>query len=135
MTVKPQRILIVDNRPVFRETLAQWLRARGHEVATAETGLAAFLALRDLSRPVGWLYTRAVLPGLIDGSILADAFHEMHRDRAVILSGSKAWVSAQGDFVLNQPTLTAAFKAICDAFAAEAAIVATAEPIGARQAA
>jgi hypothetical protein len=72
---------------------------------------------------------------LIDGSILADAFHEIHRDRAVILSGVEAWVSAQGDFVLNQPTPTVAIKAICDAFAAEAAISAAAEPTGARQAA
>jgi CheY-like chemotaxis protein len=46
MTVTPHRILIVDDHPIFRETLAQWLRARGHEVAIAETGLAAFLALR-----------------------------------------------------------------------------------------
>src|SRR3954464_294826 len=60
----------------------------------------------------------------------------MHKDRAVILSGAEARVSAQGDIVLNQPTLTAAFKAICNALSAhEAAMSPAVEPIDVRQAA
>jgi DNA-binding NtrC family response regulator len=135
-TLGPQRILVADDNAIFRETLAQSLRAQGHEVITPDTGVNAFLALRDRSRPIGWLYAPVVLPGLIDGWILADAYHEMHKDRAVILSGAEARVSAQGDIVLNQPTLTAAFKAICNALSAHKAAMSPAvEPIDVRQAA
>ena len=66
-TNERERILVVDDNHIFRETLAQRLRDAGYQVATAETGERAFLALRDWSRPVGWLYTRAKLPCLIDG--------------------------------------------------------------------
>jgi DNA-binding response OmpR family regulator len=69
-TLEPQRILVADDNPIFRETLAQRLRILGHDVITAETGERAFLILRDWSRPIGWLDTRAALPGLIDGWIL-----------------------------------------------------------------
>ena len=135
-TVSPQRILVADDNPIFRETLAQWLRGQGHEVITPETGVNAFLALRDRSRAIGWLYTRVALPGLIDGWILADAYHEMHKDRAAILSGPEARVSAQGDIVLKQPTPAAAFNAICDALAdRERAFPAAAWPTDARKAA
>ena len=87
--VKPQRILIADDNPIMRETLAQWLSAQAHEVITADTGERAFLALRDWSHPIGWLYTRAVLPGLVDGWILADQYHEVHENRVVILAGAE----------------------------------------------
>ena len=63
----PQRILIVDDNPDFRKRLAHCLRDQGHEVITAETGERAFVVLRDREHPIDWLYTRASLPGLIDG--------------------------------------------------------------------
>jgi DNA-binding NtrC family response regulator len=116
-TIRQQRILVADDNPIFRGTLAQSLRAQGHEVITPDTAVNAFLTLRDQSRPVGWLYARVILSGLIDGWILADAYHEVHKDRAVVLSGAEARISAQGDIVLKQPTPAAAFKAICDALA------------------
>jgi CheY-like chemotaxis protein len=125
-TLKPQRILIADHNPIFRETLAQRLRTLGHEVITAETGERAFLILRDWSRPIEWLYTRAALPGLIDGWILADEYHDTYRSRKVILSGTEARVSSQGDPVLRQPTPAAAFKAICQTLATEEPLVSTA---------
>jgi DNA-binding NtrC family response regulator len=111
-TVKPQRILIADDNPIMRETLAQRLSAQAHEVITADTGERAFLALRDWSHPIGWLYTRAVLPGLVDGWILADEYHGMHRDRSVILAGAEQRVSSRGDLVLKQPTPVGIFNAI-----------------------
>jgi CheY-like chemotaxis protein len=104
-----QRILIADNNPDVRDKLAGCLRARGHDVITVATGERAFLALRDWSRPIDWLYTRAALPGLIDGWILADEYHEMHQNRAVVISGSEARISSRGDIVLNQPVPPTAF--------------------------
>ncbi|MBO1909329.1 response regulator [Microvirga sp. 3-52] len=111
----PQRILIADDNPDFRKKLAHCLRAQGHNVITAETGERAFMVLRDWGHPIDWLYTRASLPGLIDGWILADEYHEMHQNRAVIISTSEARVSSRGDIVLKQPILPTAFEAIIDA--------------------
>jgi CheY-like chemotaxis protein len=98
------RILVVDDNHIFRETLAQKLRDAGYHVMTAETGERAFFALRDWSRPVDWLYSRARLPGLIDGCILADEYHDNHRDRAVIIAASGSRMSQQGDIILKHPT-------------------------------
>jgi DNA-binding response OmpR family regulator len=116
-TVNSQRILIADDNPDFRKRLAPCLRARGHDVITAEIGERAFVALRDWSRPIDWLYARAALPGLIDGWILADEYHETHRNRAVVISGAETRTSPQGDIVLNQPMPPAAFEAILGALA------------------
>ena len=133
--VKPQRILIVDDNAIIRETLAQWLRREGHDGITAATGTRAFLVLRDFGRAIDWLYTRAALPGLIDGWILADAYHDRHADRPVILAGAAAGLSSQGDIVLNQPTPRAVFDALRRALACENAPALLPEPSDAREAA
>jgi DNA-binding NtrC family response regulator len=105
-TNEHERILVVDDNHIFREALAQRLRDSGYHVATAETGERAFLALRDWSRPVDWLCTRASLPRLIDGWILADEYHDSHAGRAVIIAAPEARISRQGDIILQQPSLT-----------------------------
>jgi DNA-binding NtrC family response regulator len=133
--VKPQRILIADDNPIVRETVAQWLRAQGHEAITADTGESAFLALRDWSHPIGWLYTRAVLPGLVDGWILADEYHVMHRDRSVILAGAEQRVSSRGDLVLKQPTPVGIFNTIRQVLVAGEAATFTADAAEVRRAA
>ena len=133
--VKPQRILIVDDNPIVRETLAQWLRREGHDVITAETGTRAFLILRDFSQEIDWLYTRTALPGLIDGWILADAYHDRHTDRPVILAGAAVGLSSQGDIVLNLPTPSAVFDALRQALTFERAAAFAAEPSDAHEAA
>ena len=124
-TVKPQRILIADDNPIMRETLAQWLRTQAHEVVTADTGERAFLVLRDWSHPIGWLYTRAVLPGLVDGWILADEYHDMHGNRPVILAGAEQLISSRGDRVLKQTTAVAVFDAIHRALVAAETVTST----------
>ena len=133
--IKPQRILIVDDNPIVRETLAQWLHREGHDVITAGTGTRAFLVLRDFSRAIDWLYARAALPGLIDGWILADAYHDRHADRPAIVAGAAVGLSSQGDIVLNQPTPRAVFNALRQALAVEKAPAFSAEPSDAREAA
>ena len=111
----PHRTLIVDDNPDFRKRLAHRLRDQGHEVITAETGERALVVLRDWEHPIDWLYTRASLPGLIDGWILADEYHETHRNRAVVISSSEAQGSLRGDIILKQPLPSTAFKAIIGA--------------------
>jgi CheY-like chemotaxis protein len=107
-----ERILVVDDNHIFRETLAQRLRDIGYQVATAESGERAFLALRDWSRPVDWLYTRACLPRLIDGWILADEYHDTQSGRAVIIAASESRISRQGDIILKQPSVTTVLETL-----------------------
>lgn len=107
-----ERILIVDTNPAFRDGLAEQLRSSGFEVVTAATGESAFNLLRDWHRPIGWLYTRADLPGLIDGWILADEYHDSHPRRPAVIAASREHVSAQGHVVLKEPSLHAALDAI-----------------------
>ena len=107
-----ERILIVDTDTAFRESLTRHLRASGFEVVTAATGESAFSLLRDWHRPIGWLYTRADLPGLIDGWILADEYRDGHPHRAAVIAASRERVSAQGHVVLGEPSLAAALDAL-----------------------
>jgi CheY-like chemotaxis protein len=110
--VKPQRLLIADNDAIFRTTLARWLCSDGHDVITAETGTHAFLVLREFSLPIDWLYARAALPGLVDGWILADAYHDRHAERPVILAGPANGQRSRGDIVLDHPSPSAVFDVL-----------------------
>jgi CheY-like chemotaxis protein len=107
-----ERILIVDTNPVFREQLAQELRATGYNVITAESGELALLILRDWQQPIGWFYSRAPLPGLIDGWILADEYHDSQPNRAAVLSAPSSCSSADGDIILENPSTVAVLAAI-----------------------
>ena len=100
-TSQQEGILVVDDNPIVRETLAEWLRAGGYEVATASTGERAFLMLRDERRWVGWLYTRADLPGLIDGAILADEYHDRFPGRPVVIAAADDRPPSARDVVLR----------------------------------
>jgi CheY-like chemotaxis protein len=111
-TSQQEGILVVDDNPVVRETLAEWLRAGGYEVATASTGERAFLMLRDERRWVGWLYTRADLPGLIDGAILADEYRDRFPGRPVVIAAADDRPPSARDVVLKQPAPAALLEAI-----------------------
>jgi CheY-like chemotaxis protein len=97
------RILIVDDNPVLREHLAASLRAKGLEVVTAATGEQGFIRLRDWSKPIGWLYTKATLPGLVDGWILADEYHDTHPDRSAVIFAAEPRHSLR-DLILDHPS-------------------------------
>jgi hypothetical protein len=68
--------------------------------------------LRDWQHPIDWLYTRADLPGLIDGWILADEYHDGHPNRAAVIATSSERISVQGHLVLSEPSLAAALDAL-----------------------
>src|SRR5690349_14978008 len=99
-----ERILVVDDNPIFRETLVNWLHAADFDVVATDSGQHAFSMLRDWQHPIGWLYTRAKLPGLIDGWILADEYHGSHKGRAVVIAAPQPRASREGDLILGQPS-------------------------------
>jgi CheY-like chemotaxis protein len=103
-TTEQERILIVDPNPLFLERLARELRARNFDVVATASCMQAFHVLRDWSRPIDWLFSRATLPGLIDGWILADEYHDSHPNRAAVIAAPQAKVSAQGHIVLKDPS-------------------------------
>ncbi|WP_262273550.1 hypothetical protein [Microvirga yunnanensis] len=111
-TNRRDRILVADHNPIFRETLARRLRAAGYEVTTADTGEQAFLTLRDWQHPIEWLYTRAGLPILIDGWILADEYHDTYPARPAVIVAAKARPSRQGDIILAQPSPAAVLEIV-----------------------
>jgi CheY-like chemotaxis protein len=106
------RILVADNNPVFRETLALWLQAAGYDVTTSDTGEHAFLVLQDWQHPIDWLYTRAGLPNLIDGWILADEYHDTYPTRPAVIAAREARPSSRGDIILGQPSPTVVLEII-----------------------
>jgi CheY-like chemotaxis protein len=106
------RILVVETDAAFRNGLAEVLREADYEVLTATTGEQAFHLLRDWRHPIDWLYTRAALPSLIDGWILADQYRENHPDRPAVIGAREARFPARGVVVLSEPTPAAAMDAI-----------------------
>jgi CheY-like chemotaxis protein len=113
------RILIVDDNPILREHLANSLRAKGAEVVTAATGEQALLRLRDWSKPIGWLYTKAALPGFVDGWILADEYHDAHPGRTAVIATAE-WRPSR-DRILENPTPAATADAVWRAISGERA--------------
>jgi CheY-like chemotaxis protein len=121
------RILVVDNNPIFRETLAQWLHAAGFDVSTADTGEHAFFILRDWQHPIDWLYARAGLPILIDGWILADEYHDTFPTRPAVIAAAEARSSSSGDIILGQPSPAAVLEVIRQLISASHNVPAPAE--------
>ena len=60
------RILVVDDEPELREALAEHLRSRGLEVATAADGRAAVLAIEREPTAFGLMFVDLALPA-VDG--------------------------------------------------------------------
>ncbi|WP_262266106.1 response regulator [Microvirga yunnanensis] len=98
-------ILIVESNTMFCEGLVKTFRSANYNVFTASTGEDAFLLLRRQPHCINWLYSRAVLPGLIDGWVLADQYHEFCPNRQVVIAAHDARFTAQGDIVLKEPTV------------------------------
>jgi CheY-like chemotaxis protein len=118
-SAREERILIVESNSVFRERIAQDLQARNYDTVTVESGVQALLLLRDRGHSIDWLYSRASLPGLIDGWILADEYHDSHPNRAAVIAASSTRSSAQGHIVLKDPSPAGVVRAIWCSMAQE----------------
>ena len=82
--VNHRRVLVVDDDAESRESVGQALERAGFAPTRAATGEQGVVRLREWPRRIGWLYTKAELPGLVDGWILADEFHQAHPSRPVL---------------------------------------------------
>lgn len=87
---KQPRVLVVDPNRMSRPLTAEYLQSAGYDVVSAATGERGLILLREWPRHVDWLYTAIDLPGLVDGWILADEYHQTHPSRPVIYAGSKS---------------------------------------------
>ena len=87
---KPTRVLIVDQNPMSRQLTAEYLQAAGYDVVSVATGERALVLLREWPRRTDWLCTVVELPGLVDGWILADEYHQTHPSRPVIYADGKS---------------------------------------------
>jgi DNA-binding NtrC family response regulator len=68
MNIKP--ILIVDDEPIVRESIRDWLKDAGYEVTTAETGEEAIAMIQK--EDFGVLVLDVRLPGKTGISVLRD---------------------------------------------------------------
>src|SRR5215207_5514488 len=84
------RVLVVDANPMSRQLTAEYLQAAGYNVVSAVTGERALVLLREWPHHIDWLYTAIELPGLVDGWILADEYHQTHPSRPVIYADGKS---------------------------------------------
>lgn len=82
-------VLAVEDDAVTRELLAHLLQSSGYDVIAVPTGECALLVLCQLAVEIDWLVSKASLPGLVCGSILADEYHEHHPSRPVLLVSSR----------------------------------------------
>jgi len=78
-------VLVVENDAVTRELLEGVLRTAGCQVLAVSTGNAGLLSLCQHQAHIDWLVTRVNLPGLVDGWLLADEYHQHNPERPVIL--------------------------------------------------
>lgn len=125
-TTTNNSILIVESNPCFRESLARTFRSANYNVFIANTGEHAFFIMRRRSQCISWLYSRAVLPGLIDGWILADQYHEFRPNRQAVIAAHDARFTARGDIVLKEPTVAVVAETIWTLIRSEQSALATA---------
>jgi len=79
------RLLLVDDEPVFRNSLAQRLRIRGYEVAEAANGSEALRAM-DQDRTIDLIITDLTMPGLRGAHLIREIRNTRPSARIIVLS-------------------------------------------------
>jgi CheY-like chemotaxis protein len=112
----PRRLLVIDDDPSCRITMAYLLQTLGHTVEAAETGSDGLALLRQ--KPVDLVMTDLMMPGLTgwDVARLVKAMHP--RLPVVLVTGSAHPISPNTpgrhfvDAVLAKPCGAAAMQAV-----------------------
>ncbi|MFZ2491932.1 MAG: sigma-54 dependent transcriptional regulator [Thermoanaerobaculia bacterium] len=87
---KHWEILVVDDEPVMRESLAAWLAEDGYDVDTAECGRDAIA--KSAERDFAIYFIDLKMPGGIDGIETMMAIRKLHPDASVIIMTAYATV-------------------------------------------
>jgi CheY-like chemotaxis protein len=92
-----ETILLVEDEPSLRRSLAHYLRILGYEVIEASDGREAMDAWSKRSRDCDLLFTDMVMPGGTTGLALAQMLRKERPDlRIIISSGYSAGMTANG---------------------------------------
>jgi DNA-binding response OmpR family regulator len=83
----PTSVMVVDDDPVIRELLADFLTHRGYHVLTAQTGAAA-LAVVD-EKPPGLIILDIYLPDMNGVAVLRELRARHYFGAVIVLSGSQ----------------------------------------------
>lgn len=79
-----QQVLLVEDEPLLRQTVAESLEDEGYSVLEAGTGEEALQLIRLHAGHIDWLMTDIRLPGPLDGWHVAFEFRFVHPLRPVI---------------------------------------------------
>jgi DNA-binding NtrC family response regulator len=79
-------VLVVDDEPLFRWSLAETLRGGGHAVIEAATGAAALRACSEAPGPVDVVLLDYELPDVRDASLLSTLHHRWPAIRVILMS-------------------------------------------------
>ncbi|WP_293868232.1 response regulator [uncultured Alsobacter sp.] len=79
-----QRVLLVEDEVLLRETIAANLEDEGFDVFQAGDGEEALHLIREHADGIDWLMTDIRLPGALDGWHVAFEFRFLHPLRPVI---------------------------------------------------
>jgi CheY-like chemotaxis protein len=117
------RVLIVEDEPVSRELLADFLRMAGYDVAAPATGEQALLTLMRERGRFDCLFTNIELAGLVDGWMLADEFRFADPRRPVVFAAKNAAGTRAPEraVVLSRPALPPTVVEAVNAVTARAA--------------
>jgi PAS domain S-box-containing protein len=107
-----ESILLAEDDPRVRQSVAEQLRGLGYRVVEAADGAAALAALEAMPHPVDLLLTDVIMPGALQGRALADAVtRRWPQVRVVFMSGyTESAVSRQGRLDAGAPLLNKPFR-------------------------
>jgi CheY-like chemotaxis protein len=94
-------VLVVDDDPDVRETIAHVLESRGYTVIDAATGREA-LDILDRDETISILFTDVIMPG-ISGITLAKKALEKRPDLKIVLASAYMKEPSAGMPVLQKP--------------------------------
>ena len=93
----PERILLVEDDDLLRDSVISMLESLGYQVIPAENGPHA-LALLDEYRDFDLLFTDVVMPGDLDGLELAQRARQLMPGLAILLTSGHPDLLEQGSF-------------------------------------
>ncbi|ACA14850.1 response regulator receiver protein [Methylobacterium sp. 4-46] len=105
-SLRPTSVLVVEDNYLLLELIVALLAQEGLTAHAASSGEAALTLLRRHGPAVDWLFTDIVLPGLIDGWMVAEAYRALHATRPVVFASTTVHLDprrARGGIVLQKP--------------------------------